>query len=160
MVAVTRLVHQHQPAALLADAHGSVLARHALVLGQLPVGHGGPAVRVPAGDWAVGAVLDVGDQVRQAHHRLAPALAVLAAHLQVQDDLAQRQHVLQVARGERLAALGAGAVADHPGQDAPGAVQVAAGGADGVVQHPAAHPALLVFRDPAHELVGVETHGR
>lgn len=116
------------------------------------------AVAAAAAGRAEGAALDVRRQLPQPHGVAAALRTVVALHSQLLDQVAQRQHPVQLARLQRLALQRAPAPPRRPGQQAAGAEDVPARRARGLLQHLAAQLAMESGVHSFREALQSEAH--
>lgn len=151
-------VRERQPAAALADPRRPVVARVPHVSVHVPQAEHRVASFIPALGRGEGAHLGVLGQVLQLHHRVAAPRVVVTFDLQLQDEVLQRQDVVQLLGGDALAFDGAAALLEDPGQHAAGAEDVAARSRQRVLQDFVAQVAFEVRVHGALEAVQLESH--
>lgn len=152
-------VGEHQPAATLADPHRSVVARLPPMSIHVPQVQHLAAPLVPTLHRGELAHLGVLGQMLQLHHRIAAPRVVVTFDLQLQDEVLQRQDVVQLLGRDPLTFDGAAALLDDPGQHAAGAEDVTARGSQRVFQHFIAQVAFKIRVHCPLEAVQLESHG-
>lgn len=149
---------QHQAAAAVADPHRPVVARLPHVGVQVPQAELLRASLIAALGRGEVARLRVLGQMLQLHHRIAASGVVVAFDLQLQDQVLQRQDVVQLPGGDPLTLDGAAALLDDPGQHAARAEDVAARRRQRLLQHFVAQVALEVRVHGPLEAVQLKSH--
>lgn len=150
---------EHQPAAALAYPHGSVVARLPHMSIHVSQVEHLAASPVPALRRGVVAHLGVLGQMLQLHHGIAAPGVVVTFDLQLQDEVFQRQDVIQLFGGDPLTFDGAAALLDDPGQHAAGAEDVTARSRQRVFQDFIAQVAFEIRVHGPLEAVQLESHG-
>lgn len=153
------LVAEHQAAAALAQPRGPVVARLPHVSAQVPQVEDVLAAPVPALHRGVLANLSVLGQVLELDHDVATPRVVVTFDLQLQDEVFERQDVVELFGGDPLALDGAAALLDDPGQHAARAEDVTARSSQRLLQHFVAQVAFKIRIHGALEAVQLESHG-
>lgn len=152
-------VGEHQPAAALADAHQPVVARLPHVRVHVAqVEHLAASAVAALGRREV-AHLGVLGQMLQLHHGAAAARVVVTFDLQLQDEVLQRQDVVELLGRDPLTFDGAAALLDDPGQHAARAEDVSARSRQRVLQHFIAQVAFEIRVHGPLEAVQLVSHG-
>lgn len=153
------LLGQHQPAAALTNPHRPVLAVLPHVSIHVPQAEHVIASLIPALGRGVVAHLCVLGQMLQLHHRIAAPRVVITFDLQLQDEVFQRQDVVQLLGGDPLTFNGAAALLDDPGQHAAGAEDVTARSRQRVFQDFITQVTFEIWVHSPLEAVQLESHG-
>lgn len=114
---------------------------------------------IPALGRGVVAHLGVLGQMLQLHHGIAAPRVVVTFDLQLQDEVFQREDVVQLFSGDPLTFDGAAALLDDPRQHAAGAEDVTARSSERVLQDFITQVAFEIRVHGPLEAVQLESHG-
>lgn len=152
------LVGEHQTAALLADAHGSVVAALSHVrVHVLQVQHFAASL-IPALSGRVIAHLGVLRKMLQLHHFLAAPGMVVTLYVQLENEVSQRQDVVQLLGGDPLALDGAAALLNDPRQHAGSAEDVTARSRQRILQNFVTQVAFKIWVHGTLEAIQLKSH--
>lgn len=153
------LMGEHQAAATFTQTHRPEVAPLPHVSIHVPQVDHFAASFISALGRRVVAHRGVLGQMLQLHHGIAAPCVVVTFDLQLQDEVFQRQDVVELLGGDPLTFDGAAALLDDPGQDAARTEDVSARSRQRILQDFVAQVAFEIRVHGPLEAVQLESHG-